>query len=379
MPDTATLEKPLRGFLPAINPAAQQWMDLARNDGWAARVGRHWAPVLRQRESAISRPAHFSLTCAGAELAVAVDSAQWPELSCLHEIADPRRRDLTARLVLSGLVATLKQLGSPIDGCRVQDASGRALPPDARVALRVGSFDVDLYPDPLSHALAPSFGAARGVPEALRPAVDAWVLGTRVAIGGRTFQRESLLALEKGDVVLGGLDGYARLEIVSDGAARVSAAGRLNDEGQMIMSEALHEDYPGDAGKDMHDDFVDSLDDDEDDDAMLDEEFQDDDDFPGDDFPGDDFMAGKAGPGPASLQDTLARLPMQVRYEIAGPQLTVSRACGLAEGDVLTLPASASSAVVRLVCQGRTIARGELVCIGEQLGVRITSTGAAHD
>ncbi|CAN5561121.1 hypothetical protein BH10PSE18_BH10PSE18_23460 [soil metagenome] len=71
----------------------------------------------------------------------------------------------------------------------------------------------------------------------------------------------------------------------------------------------------------------------------------------------------------------LANLPMEIRYEIDGPDLTVSEAAELTPGDVLVLPVPVDRAAVRLRCQGRTIARGELVNVGGQLGVRITEVG----
>ena len=75
------------------------------------------------------------------------------------------------------------------------------------------------------------------------------------------------------------------------------------------------------------------------------------------------------------LHSTYAGLQVNVRFEIDGPAMTVAQAVGLAPGEVLVLPTPVDQTRVRLRCQGRSFAYGELVNVGGQMGVRIVEVG----
>ncbi|RYX91577.1 MAG: hypothetical protein EOO28_25405 [Comamonadaceae bacterium] len=381
-------------------------MDIARDRRWAGWVGPDWAPVLRPETSVIARPAHFVFMGAGGELSLTLDLAQWPELTAIAELADPSRRDLAARIVLSGVMARINAAGCPVDDCTVLGEKNLAAQDRLRIPLRIGRFDVDLYPDERSQALAPFPPSSARASTATSDTADTadflsaadrlhmanWVLATTLVIGQRQVPRDRLARLRAGDVVLGGLDGTGRLEIVCGGGSRVWASGRLTDEGRMTMTEELHEEPIPEPGGPPDDDLDGGFAEEFDDEFDGDFDHPDEPDEPDDGLEGVELRtdagqaldgvktqarrsaAGGTAPGVHAM---LARMPMDVRYEIAGPQLTVARAGRLGAGDVLVLPVSAAKAVVSVRCQGRTLALGELVCIGEHLGVRITSVRSA--
>ena len=70
-----------------------------------------------------------------------------------------------------------------------------------------------------------------------------------------------------------------------------------------------------------------------------------------------------------------AGLQVNVRFEIDGPAMTVAQAISLKPGEVIALPTPVDQARVRLRCQGRCFAYGELVNVGGQMGVRIVEVG----
>jgi type III secretion protein Q len=75
------------------------------------------------------------------------------------------------------------------------------------------------------------------------------------------------------------------------------------------------------------------------------------------------------------LHSDYASLQLKIRFEIDGPELTVAQAASLAPGEVIALSIPVDQAHVRLRCQGRCFAYGELVNVGGQLGVRMIEVG----
>ena len=67
----------------------------------------------------------------------------------------------------------------------------------------------------------------------------------------------------------------------------------------------------------------------------------------------------------------LGHVKVSLVAEIGGAELSVDELFGLAENDLIKLDQSAD-AVVTLLLNGRPVARGELVAVGDKLGVRIT-------
>jgi type III secretion system YscQ/HrcQ family protein len=201
-----------------------------------------------------------------------------------------------------------------------------------RLALRIGAFDVDLVPReeaaPLAQALEAAL-AARA--PAAAPRLMQWPLRTCVALGRRRMPRARFATLRPGDAVFGGLGGTVFLRIASAASPTWLAAAHLDNQGSITMTEQFH-------------------------------------------HPLDEAEPPDTVPLSATVQ-ALAQLPLDIRYEIDGPRLNLAQAAELVAGDVLTLPVPADQAVVHLRCQGRVIARGELVNVGGHLGVRITEAG----
>jgi flagellar motor switch protein FliN/FliY len=77
-----------------------------------------------------------------------------------------------------------------------------------------------------------------------------------------------------------------------------------------------------------------------------------------------------AGNGGADL-GRLHNVPVELAVEIGRTQMTIGEALALGPGSIVTLDRLAGEPVDLLV-NGRTIAKGEVVAIDEELGLRIT-------
>jgi flagellar motor switch protein FliN len=94
-----------------------------------------------------------------------------------------------------------------------------------------------------------------------------------------------------------------------------------------------------------------------------------------------DFSVDPGGPleaipdaAPASSDADLARLhnvPVELAVEIGRTRMTIGDTLGLGPGSIITLNRMAGEPVDLLV-NGRPIARGEVVVIDEEFGLRVT-------
>jgi type III secretion protein Q len=73
--------------------------------------------------------------------------------------------------------------------------------------------------------------------------------------------------------------------------------------------------------------------------------------------------------------DGLADLQVPVAFEIDSARVSLGELAALGEGSVIELDVALLEASVRLVCHGQTLGIGQLVAIGDQLGVRIRRMG----
>jgi type III secretion protein Q len=64
-----------------------------------------------------------------------------------------------------------------------------------------------------------------------------------------------------------------------------------------------------------------------------------------------------------------------VSFEVDTARVSLAELASMRPGYVIELDQPVSSAPVRLVCHGQTVGHGQLVAIGEQMGVRILSMG----
>lgn len=75
----------------------------------------------------------------------------------------------------------------------------------------------------------------------------------------------------------------------------------------------------------------------------------------------------------------LSQLEMPVRLEIDTLNLSLAQLNALQPGYVLELPIPLAEATVRLVTHGQTIGLGEMVAVGEHIGIRITQMAEVDD
>jgi type III secretion protein Q len=78
---------------------------------------------------------------------------------------------------------------------------------------------------------------------------------------------------------------------------------------------------------------------------------------------------------PTAGGDGLEHLQVPVAFEIDSARVSLAELASLDAGSVIELDMPLLDALVRLVCQGQTVGVGQLVAIGDQLGVRITRMG----
>ena len=87
----------------------------------------------------------------------------------------------------------------------------------------------------------------------------------------------------------------------------------------------------------------------------------------------DDLEGGGDAPG---LYVEALELP--IAFEIDTARVSLAELAGIRPGYVIELDTALSEATVRMVCHGQTIGQGQLIAVGEQLGVRIIRMGLEH-
>jgi type III secretion protein Q len=81
---------------------------------------------------------------------------------------------------------------------------------------------------------------------------------------------------------------------------------------------------------------------------------------------------------PADNPIELGELELPVQFEIDTVALPLAQLASLGPGYIVELPVAAADAQLRLVAHGQTIGYGELVTVGEHLGIRITRMAHRH-
>lgn len=75
----------------------------------------------------------------------------------------------------------------------------------------------------------------------------------------------------------------------------------------------------------------------------------------------------------AAVEDPARNLPVRVEFEIGQVELSLGELADLQPGYVFALPAQLEGANVVIRANGRASGRGEVVAVGETLGVRLLS------
>lgn len=87
----------------------------------------------------------------------------------------------------------------------------------------------------------------------------------------------------------------------------------------------------------------------------------------------DDDLAQEAAPAPAPPPDPARSLPVQVEFELGRTEMSIGELADLQPGYVFPLATPLEGASVTIRANGRVAGRGELVAVGDTLGVRLLS------
>ena len=77
---------------------------------------------------------------------------------------------------------------------------------------------------------------------------------------------------------------------------------------------------------------------------------------------------------PAPLQ--LGQLPVDLRFDVGSLKVSVDRLMGLRTGSVFQLEHPLDSETIKIMANGSLVAQGELVTLGDVVGVRVTKIHA---
>ncbi|HEX6703333.1 MAG TPA: FliM/FliN family flagellar motor switch protein [Albitalea sp.] len=89
-----------------------------------------------------------------------------------------------------------------------------------------------------------------------------------------------------------------------------------------------------------------------------------------------DVSMSSDDPGGLEAPDAqVEALELPVAFEIDTARVGLAELASMRPGYVVELDTALAEAMVRLVCHGQTIGHGQLIAVGEQLGVRITRMG----
>lgn len=342
-------------------PGIDAWQACAHDAG-AASFGRFDDPGLLE----LAHPAGRIFVTFDLAAYPALDIAAWPARGGTAAPADAERalRVAVAGVILEPLLARLSTLG--LGDLRVvrltRDAREIATRADlARIDL---SFTLDGRAHAAFVAIDPALlplleglhasQAARAVqaalqsPDALSPGqttlADCLVPG-RIVLGARRLSIETLRALAPGDVLLRSLAStlsplvtgaaeHAAASAVAawgtPGLARLHAPVTIDKHTLLIVKEPTMTDksYPADSG---------------------------------------DSLASNPQESPIDIGE----LDLPVQFEVDTVALPLSQLYALRPGYVLELSTPVAEAQLKLVTHGQTIGYGELVTVGEHLGIRI--------
>jgi type III secretion protein Q len=410
-----TRPRSLAGLLPAIQPAdacAARLLCDARHTDTLRRLGRldavHVSHV-DERDAASAEPlqdaGRIVLAHLSGQLAVHVDLARYPSLQILatpaeanHNGAQQSLRNAIANAMLQPLVESFNASGTGTwRVASVQRATGESARPEIdnaarlRIALmREGVayetlFDIALSTLRLIETRLASFGAQR---ERCDPEVFATLsVPGRIALGARRVSIHALQKLRPGDVLLRAFSRATALGLRGHGALHLRAAWGTPGLRCMLATVALDgalltlNDDPIMSDEPLHveGDELPQID--------YGEPQQDDDPYEAAIAAGTEAQtetetetaAGHPAPfTPTSALD-IGELDLPVQFEIDTLALPLSQLAALRRGYVIELDTPVTDARIKLVAHGQTIGHGELVSVGEHLGIRITGMAYASD
>lgn len=319
--------QPIAARLPRVHPDTARVSRIAFDARFrrvlAALSGGPPPQVLRRRPP--EAPMLLEIAAGNGRFQLAVDTRAWPALEMALALDDEADACAVASVLMARWLDTLAPLlaaprvvrrrrstvGSATEACAVVDA------PPAQVALvRMDDATQSAMRRALAH-----------MPAHVGRSLSALQVRPRLTLLRRTLPASTLCTLEAGDIVL--LDGKRQ-------APRVFTL-TLGKGMTMQVDTTFHPDSgePVASGEPA-------------------------------------MRAEEAGPDEAA---TLDELQLPVSFEVDTARISLAELANIRAGYVIQLERPLSEASVRLVCHGQTVGHGQLVAVGDQMGVRILRMG----
>jgi type III secretion protein Q len=302
-------------------------------------------------------PGAIELECEGSHATVFVDLDTLPALkiaasnsSSAADYADDQLSLAVAQLLVKPALRGLAKYG--LDNVRV---SGLRKVPAAqlqghrfKLVLALGQGRVQCLLGDLSARWIDAFEACvRGVRLDHVGALAAITVPTRLRLGAQACSIELLKTLRNGDVLLPPVAADARA-LLAEASAAITLSARWGAAGSRPLTAAV---------------------------SILGNVLT---------FLETPHMTDEIDESPDDMADhenavELEQLELPVQFELDAVSLPVSLLASLRPGYVVELPTVVRDARVRLAAYGQTIGYGELVSVGEHLGVRIVHLADLHD
>jgi len=320
---------PIAKFLPRVHPDAAHVSRVAfdaRFQKWLSRLsGRTDISVVRRLPP--DDGMLLDIEAAHGNVHLAVETRDWPALEMALTMEDESASCAVASALLTPWLSMLGQaLGAPRVARRTRFAAGRNTDSCAVIATAAARVSMLRITPALREAMhARLAGIASGASRSLA----ALTLRPRLRLLERSLPATVLAALEPGDIAL--LEGAASTSI---------PVTLIIGKGTTMQVEAT---YDPDTGQ-----------------AVA---------------TGEPAMrTEREGPDDAAA---LEELQVPVSFEVDTARITLGELAGIRPGYVIELEKPVTAATVRLVCHGQTVGHGQLVAVGEQMGIRIVRMGLA--
>jgi type III secretion protein Q len=337
----------LADALPRMSPTQARFQRLvfdARFERWLAE--RFGISELAISLAEFDEPAgtRIEMSVAGGFVAVAADLTPWPAAQLVLHAGDPSLACALGDALFADAFETMADVATGLRVSAITHAPVR--PGPARTpAPRAAAHPVIVVP-----GLAVTLWSCEGcVHEALLqalqsvPASSAVVGGVRLAgrlrLAQRTLAVATLQGLRRGDVLL---LGAATVGGVFTGVLQYGVGTTMQAQTEVDVSEQS---------------------------VTLTDEPQ--------VAPGDDAL--EPVHDEQLLPEPLSELMLPVAFEIDTTALSLAELASMRPGYVVELAVPLMEATVRLVCHGQTVGSGQLVAIGDQLGVRINRMSTPHE
>ncbi|CAB3725556.1 type III secretion system cytoplasmic ring protein SctQ [Paraburkholderia rhynchosiae] len=344
----------LRHYTPALAGVSRALFD-ARSRTAVRFTAAPALGVQTRGAAGAAHAAHLRIGSAQGEFCVNVDVSRYAALQAIAVEPDAQRRVALANLWLAGPLGMLSAHG-------VAQPSVHDISFDAKLhgnARNVGALQVEYEHAGFAHVatlleasdalavalerrLTPASGHTRGA--ALPDALADLALPTRIRLRSRRCSAALLASLRVGDVLLGWprASGYAHgapldhASLLWGAAAGRAAYAQARIDGRNIILETIPETMSHDPDLSLA-------------------------------SPSELSADANASGRPVDLSD----VELPVHIEVVSVNLTLAQIAALQPGYILTLPLALADAEIRLVAHGQTLALGELVAVGDNLGLQI--------